>query len=281
MQIDLHAHTRVSDGTDTPRQLLQAARRAGLDVVALTDHDTVAGWEEATAVLPPGLTLVRGAEISCSYAGIGLHLLGYLFDPAHGELADVMAMTREDRVPRARAIVGRMAAAGVPITWELVLAQVSPGATVGRPHLADALVTAGVVSDRDEAFARYLHRSSPFYVPHYAADPVEAVRLVRAAGGVPVMAHPGAHRRGRVVPDEAIAAMAAAGLAALEVDHPDHDGPTRARLRGLAAELGVLVTGASDYHGTGKVNVLGQERTDPDVYEALVAQARGSEPVAA
>ncbi len=280
MRIDLHAHSTASDGAGSPALVRTEAAAAGLDVVALTDHDTVAGWDEAAAALPPGLTLVRGAEISCTVEGIGLHLLGYLFDPRHAGLADLLARTREDRIPRAQEMVRRLASDGVPIHWEAVLAQTG-GATVGRPHLADALVAAGVVRHRDEAFASYLHRSGPYYVRHFSPEPSHALRELRAAGGVAVVAHVGAFRRGRVVSDSVVAALAAAGMVGLEVDHPDHDAATRARLRGLAADLGLLITGGSDYHGWGRSSRLGDETTAPEVYEALVARATGGQPVAA
>jgi 3',5'-nucleoside bisphosphate phosphatase len=274
MRIDLHTHSSVSDGTDSPPELLAAARAAGLDVVALTDHDTVRGWDEALDALPPGLRLVRGAEISSVHGGVSLHLLGYGIDPAYRPLAEEMAMALDDRVPRARAIVDRLAAAGHPVTWETLMANVPAGATVGRPHIADTLVAAGVVRDRSEAFDTLLHDGSEFFVGHYYVDAVTAVRLVREAGGVPVFAHPAADRRGVVVGDDAIHAMAAAGLAGLEVDHRDNPPEARVRLRSLAAELGLLVTGSSDYHGAGKPNRLGENTTDPEVLEALLDQVR-------
>jgi predicted metal-dependent phosphoesterase TrpH len=184
-----------------------------------------------------------------------------------------MAMALDDRVPRAKAIVGKLAEGGYPITWEMVLEQLPQGATVGRPHIADTLVAAGVVPDRTAAFDRLLHDGSPFFVGHYYVDAVRAVRLVRDAGGVPVFAHPAAAKRGRTVGDDAIEAMARAGLAGLEVDHRDNPPDARDRLRGIAADLGLLVTGASDYHGSGKPNRLGENTTDPEVVEALLAQA--------
>jgi len=272
VRIDLHTHSSASDGTERPADLVRAAAAAGLDVVALTDHDTTRGWSEAEEALPSGLRLVRGAEISCAYDGISLHLLAYLFDPSHAELAAEMSMALDDRVPRAKAIVAKLAAAGYPVTWELVLDQLQDGATVGRPHIADTLVAAGVVADRNEAFATLLHDDGPFFVGHYYVDALRAVQLVRAAGGVPVFAHPAAATRGSTVGDEAIAAMAAAGLAGLEVDHRDNAPADRERLRALAGELGLLVTGASDYHGAGKDNRLGEHTTDPAVLEALLGQ---------
>jgi len=272
VRIDLHTHSSASDGTERPADLVRAAAAAGLDVVALTDHDTTRGWSEAAEALPSGLTLVRGAEISSVYDGISLHLLAYLFDPSHAELAAEMSMALDDRVPRAKAIVAKLADAGYPVTWELVLDQLQDGATVGRPHIADTLVAAGVVADRNEAFTTLLHDDGPFFVGHYYVDAVRAVELVRAAGGVPVFAHPAAATRGTTVGDDAIRAMAAAGLAGLEVDHRDNAPADRERLRALAGELGLLVTGASDYHGSGKDNRLGEHTTDPAVLEQLLGQ---------
>ena len=281
MSIDLHTHSSASDGTETPAELVQAASAAGLDVVAITDHDTTRGWAEAESALPSGLQLVRGTEISCAWDGISLHLLAYLFDPAHAELAAEMALALDDRVPRAKAIVAKLADAGHPITWDLVLAQLSDGATVGRPHIADTLVELGVVRDRNEAFVSLLHDDGPFFVSHYYVDAVHAVRLVREAGGVPVFAHPAAATRGPTVGEDAIEAMAAAGLAGIEVDHRDNPADARRRLREVAADLGLLVTGASDYHGAGKDNRLGENTTDPEVLAALVSQATGAVPVVA
>jgi predicted metal-dependent phosphoesterase TrpH len=276
MRVDLHAHSSASDGTESPAELMRSAAAAGIDVVALTDHDTISGWDEAARSLPDGLRLVRGAEISCVYDGISLHLLAYLFDPSHEDLLEEMAMALDDRVPRAKAIVAKLAAADYPITWDLVLDQIPEGATVGRPHIADTLVAAGVVPDRTAAFDTLLHDGSQFFVGHYYVDAVRAVRLVREAGGVPVFAHPAAVKRGRTVGDDGIRAMAAAGLAGLEVDHRDNPPESREHLRSLAVELGLLVTGASDYHGSGKPNRLGENTTDPEVLEALVAQAEGA-----
>jgi len=275
VRIDLHVHSTASDGTSPPAAVMAEAAAAGLDVVALTDHDTTAGWGEAArAVGDVGVSLVPGAEISCQAGGISVHLLSYLQDPTEPELLAEMQRTRTDRLSRVRRMVDRIAR-DYPLTWEEVAAQVEPGATVGRPHIADAMVAAGLVRDRDEAFAMVLHSRSPYFIRHYAPDAVDAVRLVREAGGVPVMAHPLAARRGRVVSDVVIADMAAAGLAGLEVDHRDHEPEERAHLRALAADLGLFTTGASDYHGAGKLNRIGENLTDPEVLEIIEAEAGG------
>jgi predicted metal-dependent phosphoesterase TrpH len=276
MPIDLHTHSSASDGTDAPADLVRAAREAGLDVVALTDHDTVRGWDEAAGALPEGLRLVRGAEISCAVDGVSLHMLAYLFDRTHEGLATEMGMAFDDRVPRAKAIVGKLADAGHPISWTDVESRLEPGATVGRPHIADVLVEKGVVPDRNTAFTEMLHNDGPFFVDHYYVDPVRAVRLVREAGGVPVFAHPAASHRGRTVEEHVIAELAGVGLAGIEVDHRDNPPEDRDRLRALAKDLDLLVTGASDYHGPGsKPNELGEHTTDPETLEALLAQATG------
>jgi 3',5'-nucleoside bisphosphate phosphatase len=270
MRIDLHTHSDVSDGTDRPAELVRAAAAAGLTTIALTDHDTLAGVGEAIeAGRSAGVDVVPGVEISCAHEGISLHLLGYWPDAAHPELAAELRLNRDDRIPRAQEIVRRLADAGYRIAWSDVEVHVSPGATVGRPHIADTLVTLGVVPDRDAAFASLLSDASPFYATHHATDPVEAVRLVTAAGGVTVFAHPGAGRRGRLVTDDVVATLAAAGLAGLEVDHPDHDPAARAHYGDLARSLGLLATGSSDYHGTGKLQGIGACTTDPEVFAAL------------
>jgi 3',5'-nucleoside bisphosphate phosphatase len=276
VRIDLHAHSTASDGTSPPAAVMAEAAAAGLDVVALTDHDTTAGWAQAAAAAPEvGVWLVPGAEISCQAGGISVHLLSYLQDPAEPALLGEMERTRTDRLSRARRMVG-LIAQDYPLTWQEVESRVEPGATVGRPHIADAMVAAGLVRDRDEAFATVLHSRSPYFVRHYAPEAVAAVRLVRGAGGVPVMAHPLAARRGRVVSDAVIAEMAAAGMAGLEVDHRDHDPADRAHLRALAADLGLFTTGASDYHGGGKLNRLGENTTDAAVLELIEAEGTGA-----
>ncbi|MDT0457123.1 PHP domain-containing protein [Streptomyces sp. DSM 41527] len=279
MRIDLHTHSTASDGTDTPAELVRGAAAAGLDVVALTDHDTVGGHAEARAALPAGLTLVTGAELSCRLDGVSLHMLAYLFDPEEPELARERELVRDDRVPRAQGMVAKLRELGVPVTWEQV-ARIAGDGAVGRPHLATALVDLGVVGSVSDAFtAEWLANDGRAYVEKHELDPFDAIRLVKAAGGVTVFAHPLAVKRGSCVPESAIAALAAAGLDGIEVDHMDHEEPTRARLRGLAADLGLLTTGSSDYHGSRKTCRLGEYTTDPEIYGEIVRRATGAFPV--
>lgn len=274
MRIDLHTHSAVSDGTDAPAQLVADAARAGLDVVALTDHDTAQGWDEAAdAARAHGIALVRGIELSARADGVSVHLLSYLPDSEHPALAGELARIRDDRLARARRIVERVAV-DFPLAWEDVLAQTGPGTTVGRPHIADALVARGHVPDRSAAFATILRTGSPYYVPHYAPDALAAIALVLDAGGVPVFAHPGARARGRIVSDATIAAMADVGLAGLEVAHRDNDPRQRERLTGLARELGLFTTGSSDYHGAGKPNRLGENTTEPEIFHEIERRGR-------
>ncbi|RMI33055.1 PHP domain-containing protein [Streptomyces triticirhizae] len=275
MRIDLHAHSTASDGTDSPAELVRNAAEAGLDVVALTDHDTVAGHAEAAAALPAGLTLVPGAELSCRLDGVSLHMLGYLFDPEEPELARERALLRDDRVPRAQGIVRRLNELGVPVTWERVR-ELAAG-SVGRPHIAAAMVEAGVIDDVSAAFtAEWIGDGGRAHVGKHELDAFDAVRLIHGAGGVAVFAHPLAVKRGRCVPESAIVRLAEAGLDGVEVDHYDHDTATRDRLRGLAADFGMLTTGSSDYHGTRKPCPLGLNTTTPEMFAALVGRATGA-----
>ncbi|MEU7971149.1 PHP domain-containing protein [Micromonospora sp. NPDC049089] len=273
-RIDLHAHSTASDGTLTPAELVGAASDAGLDVLAITDHDTTAGWAPAVAALPPGLRLIRGAELSCRWSGpqpaVPLHLLAYLFDPGHAELVAELARVRAAREERGERIVGLLRADGIDVNWPDILVGAG-GGTVGRPHIAQALIRAGLVGSVREAFGPdWL--GERYRLPKEDIDVFRAVRLVRAAGGVPVFAHPRATRRGRVVPDELIAELAAAGLAGLEADHEDHSPAEREHVRALAAELGLFVTGSSDFHGTHKTVQLGAFSTSVEAYERIVAE---------
>ncbi|MGI5378031.1 PHP domain-containing protein [Streptomyces sp. CA-251387] len=279
MRIDLHTHSSASDGTDTPAELVLNAAAAGLDVVALTDHDTTRGYAEAIAALPEGLTLVTGAELSCRIDGVSMHMLAYLFDPEEPALLAERELVRDDRVPRAQGMVAKLNELGVPVTWEHVL-RIAGDGSVGRPHVASALVELGVVPTVGDAFTQdWLADGGRAFVEKHETDPFEAIRLIKAAGGVAVFAHPAASKRGRTVPESAIAEMAAAGLDGIEVDHMDHDPDTRARLRGLAKELGLLTTGSSDYHGSRKTCVLGEYTTDPEVYGEITRRATGAFPV--
>ncbi|MEU0084056.1 PHP domain-containing protein [Streptomyces sp. NPDC006274] len=279
MRIDLHTHSTASDGTDTPAELVRNAAAAGLDVVALTDHDTTRGHAEAAAAVPEGVTLVTGAELSCRLDGVGVHMLAYLFDAEEPELLRERELVRDDRVPRARAMVGKLRGLGVPVEWDQV-ARIAGDGSVGRPHIAEALVELGVVPSVSDAFTpEWLADGGRAYVEKHELDPFTAVRLVKAAGGVTVLAHPLAVKRGRVVPEAAVAELAACGLDGIEVDHMDHDEPTRARLRALAAELGLLTTGSSDYHGSRKTCRLGEYTTDPEIYGEITRRATGAFPV--
>jgi predicted metal-dependent phosphoesterase TrpH len=275
MRIDLHTHSTASDGRQPPAVVVGCAAQAGLDALALTDHDTTSGWDEAAAAAAhQGIALVRGIEISCQHEGISIHLLGYLQNPTAPGLIEVLDRSRASRHTRAQAIV-ELLSKDVPLSWEDVLAQIEPGATVGRPHVADAMVAKGIVASRTVAFAGYLNSGSPYYVSHYAPDPVQAVRLLLEAGGVAVMAHPFASVRGRVVGDEVIEAMAAAGMAGLEVHHRDHGAGQVRHGLDLAAGLGLFVTGSSDYHGDGKPNQLGENTTEPEVLQQIEDLATG------
>lgn len=271
--IDLHTHSLVSDGTDTPAELVAAAARAGLTTVAITDHDTADGWAEAAqAAQEHGIALVRGAELSTLHDGRSVHLLAYLHDPEHEELQSLLARVVDDRMPRLRAMVDLMIEDGVDITWESVAEIAEVGTTPGRPHIADALVARGVVGHRNEAFDRWLHNGSRYYVRHFSLETSQAVRLVREAGGVPVVAHPFATKRGPLTAD-AVRELAAAGLLGIEVDHRDHDDDARALAASLATELDLIPTGSSDYHGTGKHNLLGENTTAPESLARIEAAA--------
>jgi predicted metal-dependent phosphoesterase TrpH len=278
-RIDLHTHSTASDGTTSPADLVRQARDAGLDVVALTDHDTTDGHAEAVAALPAGLSLVRGAEISCARDGISLHLLAYLFDPGHEPLAAALASLRTSRLGRAEAMARALEAGGTGVTWAQV--QALAGGTVGRPHVAQAMVAQGLVGSVSEAFTPdWIGTGGRYWVPKLELDVLEALRLVISAGGVAVFAHPAAVTRGRTVGDDVVVAMAEAGLAGLEVDHVDHDEQAKEHLRALAADLGLFTTGSSDFHGANKTVRLGEHLTTEQSFERVVALARGAEIVA-
>jgi predicted metal-dependent phosphoesterase TrpH len=272
--IDIHTHTTCSDGTDRPRDLVNKAIVQGLEVLGISDHDTTSGWEEATKALRGTLKLALGAEISClTTDGISVHMLGMLFDPNHQEMQTVLEETRDGRLPRMRKMIEKMRAEGMDISIEDVEKAMPVGATMGRPHLADALVTKKIVKSRDEAFIDLLHNDSRFYVSHAAPTPVEAIALIRRAGGVAVIAHPFASHRGQVLKPDDFADLVAAGLNGIEVDHRDQNPDERAMLRVIARELDLVVTGSSDYHGTGKMNQLAENHTSREQWEKLESQA--------
>ena len=278
--IDLHTHSNASDGTDTPAELIDKAINRKLNVIALTDHDTTRGWNEAIAAVRnhpsnSSIQLVLGSEISCQDEnGISIHMLGLLFDPNYEPLLEELEKTRVNRVSRMEKIVARLNEAGIEITLEEVYAQKKDDATLGRPHLADALIARGHVASREEAFAALLHNKSKFYINHYSPSPVQAIKLIKDAGGVAVIAHPLASQRGRTISLELFDELIAAGLDGVEVDHRDHSENEKGELLRLAIERDLIVTGSSDYHGTGKLNQLAEFTTHPQQWEALEARAR-------
>lgn len=272
--IDLHTHSTCSDGTDSPRELVNKAIVQGLEVLGITDHDSTAGWEEAAQSLRGSLQLALGAEISClTNAGISVHMLGLLFDPSHSEMQQVLEETRDGRLPRMRKMIEKMRAEGMDISIEDVEKAMPDGATMGRPHLADALVAKKIVKSRDEAFIELLHNDSRFYVSHAAPTPADAIALIRRAGGVAVIAHPFASHRGEILKAEDFSELVEAGLNGIEVDHRDQNPDERAMLRVIARELDLVMTGSSDYHGTGKLNSLAENHTSREQWEKLEAQA--------
>lgn len=276
---DLHVHSVVSDGTETPADLLAEAAQLGLSAIALTDHDATTGWAEAAAaVATTGVALIPGMELSTREGFVSVHVLGYLFDPLDEGLLAETARIRESRMTRAESIVRRISR-DYDLSWDDVLAQTAEGATIGRPHIADALVARGHVPDRSAAFAGILHPRMGYAQPHYAPDPLTGVRLIRAAGGVPVLAHPGTRGAERVVAEDRLSQLVDAGLFGLEIEHPENRPDAKRRLRELAARHGLEVTGSSDYHGSGKTNRLGEHTTAPEVVARLVAEGTGSAPV--
>lgn len=278
--IDLHTHSSVSDGTETPRDLVRSAVAQGLGTVALTDHDSTAGWREASdAVLGTGLTLVPGMELSTRVGLNSVHMLGYLFDPANEALVAETDRLRTDRLHRAERMVERIGA-DYDLSWEDVLRQATEGATLGRPHIADALVAKGYAHDRSAAFAGILHWRSGYYEPHEAPSPLTGVRLIREAGGVPVLAHPATRGRATNLERSHLLELIDAGLGGVEISHRENTDAGKQTLRDLAERYDLIVTGSSDYHGEGKPNRLGENTTEPDQLARIVEQATGWSPVA-
>ncbi len=272
--IDLHTHTTASDGTDSPAALINKALSAGITTLAITDHDSTSGWSEAITALRPSLSLVLGAEISTlTLDGISVHMLGLLFDGEDKSMQNMLAESRDTRIPRMRKMIDLLAADGINISIEDVMAVAPVGATLGRPHLADALVRNKVVATRDEAFLELLHNDSKYYVTHAAPTPEDAIRQINQAGGVAVIAHPFASRRGEVISAATFTNLVAAGLHGIEVNHRDHSQDEREQLAQIADQLGLVKTGSSDYHGNGKLNELGENLTDPEQWARLESLA--------
>lgn len=277
--IDLHTHSSVSDGTETPAELVRAAVAAGLGTVAITDHDSTAGWDEAfAAAAGTGITVVPGMELSTRREWRSIHLLAYLVDPENLDLREETLRIREARLTRAESIVARLAA-DFDISWADVAAQTSGGTTVGRPHIADALVARGAAADRSAAFRDILHPKFGYYEPHYAPDPLTAIGLVRAAGGVPVLAHPATRGIDEVISKENLGILVDAGLFGLELRHRENRPDAVARLVEHAEDFGLAITGSSDYHGAGKPNRLGENTTEPEVLDRILEQGSGAVPV--
>ena len=275
--IDLHTHSSASDGTEVPSEVIRQAALAGLGTVALTDHDTTEGWASARATAQEvGVTFIPGVEFSTQIGPSSVHVLGYLIDPDNEPLRATMDAVRESRLTRAERMVERIGV-DFPITWDDVLAESVPGATIGRPHLADALTRLGIVTDRTEAFNTILHFQGGYYQPHEAPDPADAIVLIRAAGGVPVLAHPGSRGR-RAMTTAALQRLVDAGLLGLEIGHRENDEMNRSLLRGYARKWDLIVTGSSDYHGAGKPNRLGENSTEPEQLERILEAGTGSEP---
>ena len=275
--IDLHLHSNVSDGTGSPTDVVREAHAAGVRTMALTDHDTAAGWDEAREeCLRLGMTFIPGMEFSSRIEHGSIHILAYLIDPNYAPLAEELDKLQNDRENRLRQMTENVSA-DYDITWEHVMEQVAAsGKSLGRPHLADALVAQGIIGERSEAFDGILSKNGPYYVSQYALDPVSAVKLIRAAGGVPVMAHP--TTRGRVAPMEYIDRLIEAGLGGYEIEHRENMEPGKTILREICVERGLIMTGSSDYHGTGKPNQPGENTTAPEMLDKIFEQGTGASP---
>ena len=272
--IDLHTHTTASDGTDSPFALVKKALATGVTTLGITDHDSTAGWAEAVTAIQPQIQLVLGAEVSClTTDGISVHMLGLLFDGEDEQMQQMLSDSRDTRLPRMRKMVALLQADGFDISLEDVYQAAPDQATIGRPHLADALVAKKIVATRDEAFADLLHNESKYYVTHAAPTPADAIATIKSAGGVAVIAHPFASRRGQILTADSFQDLVAAGLDGIEVHHRDQNAAEQQVLIEIARELHLVTTGASDYHGAGKLNAMAENTTHPAQWEALEARA--------
>jgi len=276
--IDLHTHSSVSDGTETPAELIEAALQATLGTVALTDHDSTSGWADAIrAAAGTGLTVIPGMELSTNFGPASVHMLAYLFDPSDDGIVAETGRIRDGRLHRAERIVEKIGL-DYAISWDDVLEQSTDGGTLGRPHIADALVARGFVASREEAFESILNWRGPYYEKYYAPSPLDGVRMIVAAGGVPVLAHPATNGRYRVILERTLAELVDAGLFGLEIFHRDNTPDGKVRLRELALKYDLVVTGSSDYHGAGKPNRLGENTTTSEALERITTAATGSAP---
>ena len=272
--IDLHTHTTASDGTDSPFALVKKALATGVTTLGITDHDSTAGWAEAVTAIQPQIQLVLGAEVSClTTDGISVHMLGLLFDGEDEQIQQMLSDSRDTRLPRMRKMVALLQADGFDISLEDVYKAAPDQATIGRPHLADALVAKKIVATRDEAFADLLHNESKYYVTHAAPTPADAIATIKSAGGVAVIAHPFASRRGQILTADSFQDLVIAGLDGIEVHHRDQNAAEQQVLIEIARELHLVTSGASDYHGTGKLNSMAENTTHPAQWEALEARA--------
>ena len=262
-RVDLHAHTTFSDGLLTPEALVARAIEKRLAALAVTDHDTLEGIPRARAAAGAGLELVPGIEMSTSFEGADLHILGYYINPEHGPMRERLTEFQEERRQRALAIVARLRELGKPVDLDEVLRLAGPG-VIGRPHVAEAMVQAGLVSDFDEAFELYLGAQAPAYVPRPAFSPREAIALIHAADGVSVLAHAGSQ-----MPDSVIERLHGSGLRGIEVWHPQHGGATVRRYLALAQRLGLLTTGGADFHGDHRSVGLGDMPVPISVLDPL------------
>jgi predicted metal-dependent phosphoesterase TrpH len=272
---DLHAHSDRSDGTLSPDEVVALAGRRDLAGIALTDHDTFDGLDEAAAAAEElGLDFVPGIEFSAEYDGASLHILGYWVDPHDEAVNAELDRLSATRFRRGELIVEKLRELGFEIDFERVR-RIAGGQTIARPHVAQAMVEAGIVATEQEAFDRYISDDGLAYVPKHALEPLEALRLIRRAGGGCVLAHPGMWKGNGSVPDELIERMAEGGMVGLEVWHPDHDEEMRSRYAALAERLGLVATSASDCHGERYGYRMGTERTDAETVRELRRRVEG------
>ena len=270
---DLHSHSNRSDGTLAPADVMRLAASRDLAGVALTDHDTFDGLDEAAAEASAiGVEFVPGIEFSAEYDGASLHILGYWVDPDDAAIEAELLRLSATRFRRGEMIVEKLRALGFDISVERVL-ELAGGGAIARPHIAEAMVEAGIVATERDAFDRYISDDGPAYVPKHALTPSDALRMIREAGGVCVLAHPGMWRGAETVPDALIEEMAAGGMVGLEVFHPDHDDELRAKYAALAERLGLVATSSSDCHGERYGFRMGEERTDPATFAELKRRA--------